>query len=104
MTTPEKQFLLHRLNTEADAAHQDAAKKAERAGKPHPPAPAPLTLESLEFPKWVHKGWKESGKAEGHHEAAESKLAHNEEELKALVAKGFSESPLKVEAKSPKKE
>jgi len=99
--TPEKELLLSKMNQESEAEHKEATRKAERMGKALPAAPAPLKPEQIEFPKWVHKGWEETENAPGHHEAAESKLAHNAEELAALVAKGFTETPVKSVAAKP---
>jgi hypothetical protein len=95
MTTlsPEKQRVLEKLNSQAAADHREAEVKAANAGKPAPAQPVPLRPEQIEFPKWLHKDWAETEHAPGHHAPKDSKLAHNEDEAKALEVKGYSEGP-----------
>lgn len=91
--TASQEMVLQRLNDMQLAIHEEAKKKADLKGQPHPPAPAPIRPEQVEFPKYLHKGWKETDKAPGHYEPEVSKLAHSPEQEKELIAKGFSHAP-----------
>lgn len=100
--TPTKEMVLLKLNEAATHAHQEATEKAQRLGRQPPPAPVPVTAEQIEYPKWVHKGWKVASKVPGHHKPEESELAKDAEHLKALLAEGWTEEPpkpVKAEAK-----
>lgn len=91
--TQSQEALRQRLNERKQAEHQEAIEKAERAGKPPPPAPVPLSPEHIEFPKYVHKDWKLSKKGNGHYEPSESRLVNNSAEHKAALAEGWTEDP-----------
>lgn len=57
-----------------------------------------------EFPKWLHKDWKATEKAPGHHVAGASKLVHTAEDALELLEKGWTEDapqPAKKEAPKP---
>lgn len=92
--TQTKEFHLARMNNEAQAKHSEETEKNRKLGKAAPPPFVPLTAEQIEWPKWVHKGWKATGKTPGHFEPAESKLVHSEEQLKELGG-DWTDSPPK---------
>lgn len=91
--SPSKIALLARLNNQAQLEHDAAKDLATKKGRPAPPAPALLTDNDIEFPKWVGKGWKASGKRQGHQEPTESQLAGSKEELDILLTQGWSVKP-----------
>lgn len=102
MTLPtSKEATLTKLNERARSEHAAETEKSARAGRPAPPEPTPLKAEQIEFPKWVHKGWKASSKGGNHETPSESRLVQSAEELKALGSE-WSEEPPKVQA-TPKK-
>lgn len=83
--TPDKDAVLTRLNEDAQREHTKAVEKAFRQGKVAPAAPAPLTPEQVEYPKWLYSG-------------GQSKLVKDKAEHEALGA-GWVDSPAKVGTK-----
>lgn len=98
---PSTEAVLHKMNTERLAAHDKAVQEAKLNQKPAPPKPELLKPEQVEFPKYLHKDWKESSVG-SHHVPGKSELALNAEQEKELLAKGYSALPPKKE--DPKKD
>lgn len=91
--TPTQEAVLQKLNDKLLSEHEAAKRLADSRGQKHPPAPVPLKPEQVEYPKWLHKDWKETDKAPGHQEPGKSVLVHSTDEEKAYVARGFSDAP-----------
>lgn len=99
--TQSKEYLLVKMNQAAEAEHKEASTKAVRLGKAAPAAPVPLQPVDLEYPKYLHKGWKATAKGGGHFEPAESRLVKSKAEHDELGAE-WTDAPPKQEAPAKK--